>query len=142
MEEKKKKIFLIKLAYWLGIGADALWAIALFFPQIFGVVLGKSDFEVDLQTRLIMAIGGTLMAGWTVLLFWALRKPIERRVVILITAFPVVFGLFIVAFIGFLEGNAFSLWILVKSTILFLAMITSYVLARNINKEMIKKNLS
>ena len=33
------KLWLIKLPYWLGIAADALWAIALFFPVVFGVML-------------------------------------------------------------------------------------------------------
>ena len=142
MNEHKKKMFLIKLAYWLGIIADTLWAVALFFPQIFGLVLGRSDFEVDLQTRLIMGIGGTLMTGWTLLLIWALSRPIERRVVILLTAFPVVFGLFVVALIGYLEGNSFNLWILIKSTILFVVMITSYILAIKINRESTIKDLS
>ena len=75
------------------------------------------------------------MTGWTFLLLWAVRKPIERRVVILLTAFPVVFGLFIVALIGFLEGNTFSIWILVKNTILIISMVTSYMLAGKMAKE-------
>ena len=135
MNGQKKKLFLIKIAYWLGIGADAIWAVGLLFPQIFGLLTGNPDFNPDLQFRLSMGIGGTLMTGWTFLLLWAVRKPIERRVVILITAFPVVFGLFIVALIGFLEGNTFNIWIMIKSSILFISMVTSYLLARNLNKE-------
>jgi len=82
-----------------------------------------------------MGIGGSLMTGWTFLLLWAVRKPIERRVVILLTAFPVVFGLFIVALIGFLEGNSFYIWILIKCLILFISMVTSYMLAGKMAKE-------
>jgi len=81
-----KRMFLIKIAYWLGIGADALWAVALFSPQVFAILTGNPDFDPDLQTRLIMGMGGSLMTGWTLLLIWAVRKPIERRVVILLTA--------------------------------------------------------
>jgi len=33
-----------------------------------------------------------LMAGWTVLLLWAYRKPVERKDVLPITACPVVVG--------------------------------------------------
>ena len=33
------------------------------------------------------------MAGWTVLLLWADRKPLERKDVVAITAVPVVAGL-------------------------------------------------
>ena len=91
MNEPKKRLFLIKIAYWLGIGADALWAVGLLFPQMFVILMGNPDFDPDLQTRIIMGIGGTLMTGWTFLLLWAVRELIERRVVILLTAFPVVF---------------------------------------------------
>ena len=135
MNEQKKKIFLIKIAYWLGIGADALWAVGLLFPQVFGILTGTPDFNPDLQLRLAMGIGGTLMTGWTFLLLWAVRKPIERRGVILLTAFPVVFGLFIVALIGFLDGNTINIWILIKNTILFISMINSYILAGKMTKE-------
>ena len=135
MNEQKKRLFLIKIAYWLGIGADALWAVGLLFPQVFGILMGNPDFDPDLQTRRIMGLGGTLMTGWTFLLLWAVREPIERRVVILLTAFPVVFGLFIVALIGVLAGNTFTIWILIKSIILFISMVTSYILAGKMDRE-------
>lgn len=133
MDKQNKKLFLIKIAYWLGIGADAFWALVLLFPKLFGILTGIPDYNPDLQTRLIMGIGGILMLGWTFLLLWGVRKPIERRVVILITAFPVVFGMFIIALIGYLEGNSANIWILVKTSILFISMLTSYYLARNMN---------
>ena len=134
------KIFLIKIAYWLGIVADSLWAVLLLVPQLFGVLTGRPDFDPDIQTRLLMAIGGILMTGWTCILLWAVKKPIERRVIILITAFPVVFGLFIVALIGYLKANASNIWILVKTSILFISMVTSYVLSRKMNKEKVQKH--
>jgi hypothetical protein len=135
MNGKKNRLLLIKIAYWLGIAADALWAIGLTFPRVFGTLLGSPDFNPDLQVRSIMGIGASLMTGWTLLLLWAVRKPIERRVVILLTAFPVVFGMFVIALVGFLDGNTFILWILVKTTILFISMITSYLLANQMNQE-------
>jgi len=127
-------MFLIKVPYWLGIGADALWAVGLLFPRIFGILTGEPGFNPDLQLRLAMGIGGTLMTGWTFLLLWAVRRPIERRVVILLTAFPVIFGLFIVALIGVLEGNTFEIWILIKTSILFVSTVTSYILAEKMAK--------
>jgi hypothetical protein len=135
MNEKKKKIFLIKIAYWLGICADALWAVGLLFPPVFGVLTGKPDFNPDLQVRLIMGIGGSLMTGWTFLLVWAIKEPIERRCVILLTAFPVVFGMFIVAIIGFFDGDTINIFIMIKTSILFISMITSFILADKIAKE-------
>ena len=131
----KRRLFWIKFPYWLGIGADALWAIGLLFPQVFSILTGSLDFNPDLQTRLIMGIGGSLMTGWTFLLIWAVRKPIERRVVILLTAFPVVFGLFITTLIGVLNGNTSTIWLLFKTAILFILMINSYLVAGKMTKE-------
>ena len=122
------KLWLIKLPYWLGIAADALWAIALFFPAVFGALTGVDDFSPDWQMQSVMAIGGVLMAGWTVLLVWAVQRPVERRFVILLTAL-VVAALFLVALINLLKGNTSEYWILIKCLVLFGAMLTSYSLA-------------
>jgi hypothetical protein len=122
------KFWLIKLPYWLGIAADALWAIALLFPLIFGALTGVDGFSPDWQMRSVMAIGGVLMAGWALLLVWAVRRPVERRFVILLTAL-VVAALFLVAVINVLKGNTSEYWILIKCLFLFGAMLTSYSLA-------------
>ena len=135
MRSQKREFFLIKVAYWLGIGADALWAVALLFPPVFAILIGNPDFDPDLQVRLIMGICGSLMTGWTLLLLWAVRQPIDRRVVILLTAFPVVFGMFIVTLIGYLNGNTSTLWVLAKTMILMISMVTSYLLAGKMDKE-------
>lgn len=133
--DEKKILLLIKFPYWLGIFADAIWAIALLCPSVYSILIGNSNFHPDLQYRLTMSIGGVLMMGWTILLLWGVRNPIERRFVILLTAFPVVFGLSIVSLIAYISGNPTSLWIVFKTTILFVTMIISYVLARKIDKE-------
>ena len=129
MNEQNKNWFFIRLAYWLGIAADALWAIGLFSPQVFGILTGDANFNPDIQLRLVMGVAGTLMTGWALLLIWAVRKPVERRFVILLTAFPVVTGLFIVTLIGVLQGNTFGIWVLIKTSVLFISMIYSYMLA-------------
>ena len=128
----KKTSFLIRFPYWLGIVADAVWAIALLFPSLYGILIGNSDFNPDLQYRLTMSVGGILMTGWTLLLLWGVQKPVERRFVILLTAFPVVFGLLIVSLIAYTAGNPASLWIVIKTAILFITMVLSYFLARKI----------
>jgi hypothetical protein len=130
----QKRLFLIKVPYWLGIVADALWALGLFSPRLFAILTGNPDFDPDMETRLIMSMGGTLMTGWTFLLIWAVRKPIERRVVILLTAFPVVFGMFVITFIQVLDGNTIIIWVLVKTIILFTSMTYSYLLAGKVVK--------
>jgi len=132
MNPDKGRMFLIKLPYWLGIGADALWSVALFYPPLFGILTGNPDFDPDMQVRLIMGIGGTLMTGWTLLLIWAVRRPIERRFVIILTAYPVVLGLFIVSLIGYLGGMTSNLWLLAKTIVLMISMTTSYILSGRI----------
>ena len=119
----------------MGIAADTLWAVALFVPPIFGRLVGISNFAPDLQFKLTMAVGGTLMTGWIFLLLWAVRKPVQRRFVILLTAIPVVLGLSIVSLVGVMEGNTFQIWILIKNSVLFVAMISSYILAGKLAKE-------
>lgn len=130
MDNQKKVLRIIKLAYWLGIGADALWAVALFAPPLFGSLIGEAEFRPDIQTKYIMWMGGSLMTGWTLLLIWAIGKPIERRMVILLTAIPVVLGMFIISLVQFISGNSFVLWILIKCIILMASMIISYRLAK------------
>ena len=125
----------IKMPYWLGIVADALWVAGLFSPVVFGILTGTPDFDPDLQIRLIMGMGGSLMAGWTLLLLWAVQQPVERRFVILLTAFPVVFGMFVVALIGFLNGNTTNLWLIIKTVILMITMVASFFLAQKIGRE-------
>jgi len=132
MNKYLKRMFWIKFPYYLGIAADALWAVALLIPSVLGILLGNPNFNPDLQSRLIMGIGGSLMTGWTLLLYWAVRKPIERRMVALLTAFPVVFGLFFVALLGYLGGNTSNIWILIKLPLLFILMLISYILAGKI----------
>jgi len=45
------------------------------------------------RSLLMIGIGAALMAGWTCLLIWADRKPVERRGVLLLTIVPVIAGL-------------------------------------------------
>lgn len=132
MTKQKKMIFIIRLPYWLGILADSMWAIALFYPPVFGLLTGNPEFNPELEIRLIMGIGGTLMACWTILLIWALRKPIQRRFIILLTAL-VVLGMALVALIGMMNGNDGNIWILIKCIVLLIIMVVSYFLARDMD---------
>jgi len=127
------KLWLIKFPYWLGIAADALWAAALLFPPVFGVLTGVDDFSPDWQMQSVMTIGGVLMAGWTVLLLWAVQRPIERRFVILLTAILVT-AFFLLALVNVLRGMTNEYWILIKCLVLFVTMITSYSLSGRVDR--------
>ena len=129
------KLRTIRSICWAGVAADALWAAALVCPRFYGILTGRPDFHPDLFSRLIMGIGASLMAGWTLLLVWAARNPIERRIVMLLTALPVLAGLSIVTLIGFLHGNAANLWILGKCAFLTFAMLVGYHMTNATAKE-------
>jgi hypothetical protein len=90
-----KKILLLRVCYWIGAVADALSAIIMLSPKLGGSMYGISDFNPGYEYRYAMGLGASLMVGWTFLLMWASRRPVERRGVLLLTVFPVLFGLII-----------------------------------------------
>jgi hypothetical protein len=85
------RILLLHVAYWVGIVLDARAALHMWFPGLDPHV--DPAFAASLPYRYAMAYGAALMAGWTALLFWADRKPVERRFVLVLTVCPVIVGL-------------------------------------------------
>jgi len=81
---------LLIASYWLGIVADAAATLLLFSPTVANLVLQPTPFEVSPMYLYVTRVAAALMLGWTVLLFWAQRKPVERADILLITLFPVV----------------------------------------------------
>jgi len=77
-------------SYWIGIVADAAATLLLFSPTLANAVLQPQTFEITPVYLYVSRVAGALMLGWTVLLFWAQLKPIERADILLITLFPVV----------------------------------------------------
>ncbi|WP_433229674.1 hypothetical protein [Actinomadura formosensis] len=84
---------LLHAAYWIGAVADALALIPLLVPKAAEVMLGLDGFAPGSDYRYAAGIAAALMAGWTVLLVWADRRPVERRGVLLLTVCPVLIGL-------------------------------------------------
>jgi hypothetical protein len=91
----RKKIILLRVCYWIGAVADAISAIIMLLPTVGGSIYGIPDFNPGSEYRYAMGLGASLMMGWTFLLIWADRRPVERRGVLLLTVFPVLFGLII-----------------------------------------------
>jgi hypothetical protein len=81
---------LLLVSYWIGILADALATVILFSPAVAKIVFQPRTFELSANYLYVSRIAGALMLGWTVLLFWAQLKPVERADILLITLFPVV----------------------------------------------------
>ena len=80
----KDTILFLRIAYWWGVIADAVSAILMLFPNLFLRVMNFNlapggDFAFGLS------YGVPLMIGWTILLIWADRKPLERKGILLLT---------------------------------------------------------
>ena len=88
-----RAITLLRISYWVGAVLDAFSVLPLVIPIFGGAVYGIADLSVTMEYRFVSYIGASLMLGWTILLIWADRRPLERRGVLLITVFPVVLGL-------------------------------------------------
>lgn len=88
-----KAIRMLRISYWVGAITDGLFVIPLVFPALGRVIFRLPDSSIAPEFNYISYIGASLMLGWTILLIWADRKPLERKGVLLITVFPVVAGL-------------------------------------------------
>ncbi len=97
-------LIFIRFAYWLGALMDFLVALSMTLYVFFQVNIGMDYPEPTNELRFMLSAGMALMWGWTILLIWGDRKPIERRLILFFTAFPVVLGLFTGELVLFLQG--------------------------------------
>jgi hypothetical protein len=89
----KKTEHILHVAYWVGAIMDGAMLFPMLIPSLGSALFGIPDFHPGPEYRYAMGIGASLIAGWTVLLLWADRMPVERRGVILVTVFPVIVGM-------------------------------------------------
>jgi len=73
----------LRVSFIAGAVSDGLVGILMLWPDR----MGETEFRVP------MGLGASLMFGWTVLLLWANRRPMERKGVLALTIFPVITGL-------------------------------------------------
>ena len=134
----KRKILVPRIACWAGAAADFFFFFAMVYPPLWGFVFGKPDFSPSLEYRIDMGVGASLMLGWTLLLLWADRKPVERRVVLLLTACPVLVGLGITGALAVATDvtplSHLAPVIVLKITLIAL-MISGYVVAGRLARE-------
>jgi hypothetical protein len=90
---REEKISWLRRSYWVGAVADALTLVPMLSRKAGGAMFGIEDFDPPVEYRYAMGLGASLMAGWTLLLVWADRKPVERKGVLPLTVFPVIFGI-------------------------------------------------
>jgi len=94
------KITAIRLCYAVGAVVDAAVGILLLFPALLAETLSLAEVPSRLSERIPLAMTAALLFGWTGLLFWGARLPVERRGVLLLTIFPVIAGIALAVLFG------------------------------------------
>ena len=95
VESTEAAVRWLRRSYRLGALVDALAAVGMAVPRLYGPTLRfEAGFDrAGQEFSYAIRAGAPLMAGWTVLLLWADRRPLERRGVLPITVAPVIAGL-------------------------------------------------
>lgn len=121
----QRKILWLRASYWAGAIADAIIGVRMLMPS----AMGETGY------RYAMGTSASLMFGWSLLLIWADRRPVERKGILLLTIFPVVTGLMASGIDPVWDGaipigSALPSWILGTSIICLMGF--SYYHARDI----------
>lgn len=130
-----KKLLIIKITLWWGIVADLFETIRLILPQFF-IKTSSATLSLNDDLKFALLYGAPVMLGWTIILFWASQKPIDRRGVFL-CLMPVIISYFIVEIIGInLEILSLNQTIptFIFQSILLILTIVSYIFARDMSK--------
>lgn len=121
-----RKILLIRFTYWYGAVLDFLVFLDMVISIIFEFSISIPNVSTDISYKYQTGTGAFLMLGWTFLLIWADRKPIERKDVLLLTAIPVVVGIMLINIL-------FTVfWFL--SVITLIIFVIAYLFARSMEK--------
>lgn len=75
----------LRTSFRIGVLADGIAAALMLAQAAFGVQSMLNAYPPDVPYRWAMGLAGSLMLGWTVLLLWGHRRPVQRRDVLLIT---------------------------------------------------------
>ena len=108
----EKEVRWLKASYIVGAVADGLIGILMLLPGR----MGEAEF------RYPRGLGSSVMLGWTALLLWAYKRPMERKGVLLLTIFPVISGLMATGIWAVAAGH-FAVQKIVPSSILGTALI-------------------
>lgn len=109
-----KQLRWLKIAFLAGIITDALALIPMLYPPMANFMWGFDQFNGNYFFA--MGYGASLMAGWTLLLIWAYKKPLERRFIAFLTT---------VVIMGFIGAEIFSI---VNGSISINKMIPTWIL--------------
>jgi hypothetical protein len=87
---RNNAILWLRISYWTGAVVDLIAGLMMLIPSLFAFMNRPVNFHPADDFRFAMGMGMPLMFGWTVLLLWVDRKPLERKEVLPITLLVVV----------------------------------------------------
>jgi len=93
---------LLRTALLIGAVTDALALLPMVFPFAAAIIWGGDGSTP--ASRIIVGYGAALMVGWTALLAWASRRPLERQFVAPLTML-VIAGLVVAEVAAVLAGE-------------------------------------
>lgn len=107
---------LARVAFLVAAVTDGLALIPMLVPRIGTAMFGGNASRATPEYRYAMNLAAALMAGWTVLLFWAAANPIERSGILIIVVCPGILGIIAALFAatrrGIVKaGRMLPLWI-------------------------------
>lgn len=104
-QQKNKKILMLRISYWTGAVVDLFFGLTLLFLP--GITRFLWQLEEPIQGAGLMwtQYFGSIVFAWTFLLLWADRKPLERKGVLLLTAFPVLTGFIAIEVYVIISGS-------------------------------------
>lgn len=97
---------MLRTAFLAGAVTDAFALVPMLVPPAARLLWGFDDLSG--AYRFAMGYGASLMLGWTVLLLWAHRRPLERAFVALLTVI-VIYGL-IATEVAAVVGGHLAAW--------------------------------
>jgi hypothetical protein len=106
MDANAREARLLRAAFLAGAITDAGALLPMLVRPLAGLLWGFED--VSASYRFAMGYGASLMLGWTALLLWAYRRPLERRFVAALTVL-VLYGLVLTEAVAVASG-ALEVW--------------------------------
>ncbi len=82
---KTDPILWLRISFQVGAILDVVAGLVMVFPGLFAILNRPENFQPEFDYRYAMGMGAPLMFGWTILLLWADRKPLERKGILPIT---------------------------------------------------------
>ncbi|MHA2105663.1 MAG: hypothetical protein ACW981_19730 [Candidatus Hodarchaeales archaeon] len=141
--ETKNKVLVLRVSFWIGAILDGMYAINMSLVWLIDSYSGFDPirlikFTSSLESRYVWGMAAVFMISWTILLVWADRKPVERKSVILLTAFPLISGFLLDTFFA-INTNLVTWEDMFLIQLVYVCLIvlftSSYLLTRNLESD-------